>query len=275
MPVDPTWAIPLGGAAIRNREEIAGAWSRLVNRILGKHSQLAMTGMPGAGKSVLLDHLTGQAFDAKYKPPSTSAQVERETLRRSGQRLGLAVLPGQSTPSRLRGIDELFLGKKLVRGVVHVVSFGYTETRSDFAVEEMKERDLDALREIRLEEELRDLQATCESIRSHWNRHHEALWLMVAVNKVDLYSDTASLEAAYARYGKNSAGPFTDVVNELTRQVGADNFEWQSMPVCSWLEDFKWAGKIVESKLDMSQRNELLMRLSGAVSARCEGAKDA
>ena len=47
------------------------------------------------------------------------------------------------------------------------------------------------------------------------------------------------------------------------------------MPVCGWLEDFKWGDETVESRLDMSQRNELLRRLANAVSARSEGAKGA
>lgn len=272
--MDPTWAIPVAGQAIRNREEIAGTWNRLLNRILGKHSQLAMTGMPGSGKSVLLDHLSGRAFDAQYELPETSAQVERETLRRSGQRLALAVLPGQSSTTRLEGINDLFLGKKRVRGVVHVVSFGYTETRSTFAVEVMRDRDLADLREIRLKEELNDLKDTCNTIRTYWNRHREPIWMIVAANKVDLYSDSPSLEEAHARYSENAASPFTDVIRELEARIGADNFGWQAMPVCGWLEDFKWADETIESKLDMSQRNELLRRLGAAVSGRSESAKN-
>ena len=210
--MDPTWAIPVAGQAIRNREEISGVWKGLLNKILGKHSQLAMTGMPGSGKSVLLDHLSGKAFDAKYKLPETSAQVERETLRRSGQRLALAVLPGQSTASRLQGINDLFLDKKRVRGVIHLVSFGYTETRSPFAVEAMRSQALDDLRSARLEEELNDLEATCSTIRSYWNRHHEPIWMIIAANKVDLFSDDKSLAEAHTRYSGAGDSPFTQIV---------------------------------------------------------------
>jgi GTPase SAR1 family protein len=275
MLADPSWAIPLAGQAIRNREEIAGAWNRLINRILGKHSRLAMTGMPGVGKTVLLDHLSGRAFDSAYQLPDTSAQVERETLRRKGQRLGLSVLPGQSSSTRLEGIDDLFFGKKPVRGVLHVVSFGYTETRSAFAVDAMKHRDLEELRKVRLDEELEDFQDTCRAIRSYWTRHREPIWLIVAANKVDLYATEGPLEAAHARYGEGSDSEFTAIANELQRRIGADNFSWKAAPVCSWLEDFKWSEETLASTLDMSQRNELLRRLGKSIAAQCEGAKDA
>jgi len=267
--------IPIAGQAMRNREEITGVWDRLVNQLLGKRSQLVETGMPGSGKSVLLDHLTGKGLDPAYQPPTTSAQVERDTLKRTGQRLALAVLPGQSTPSRLQGINDLFLDKRRVRGVLHVVSFGYTETRSEFAVEAMRDQDLESLREIRLAEELEDLRDTCQMIRSHWNRRHEPIWLIVAANKVDLYSDTPSLEAAHARYAEEGDSEFTAAIRELETRIGADNFGWHAMPVCSWPENFRWADETVESRLDISQRNELLSRLASSMSARSEGAKDA
>jgi GTPase SAR1 family protein len=273
---DPTWAIPIAGQAIRNREEIAGLWARLMNTLRGKHSQLAVTGMPGVGKTVLLDHLTGQAFGPDYELPARSAQVERETLRRTGQRLGLAVIPGQrSSSNRLLGIDELFIGKKPVSGILHVVSFGYTETRSEFAMEAMRTRDLAAMRAIRLEEELEDLRATCQVIRTSWTHHRKPMWLIVVADKVDLYSDDESIKEAKTRYSRNAGSAFSSVLNELEAQIGQDNFDWHAMPACGWLEDFHWRDEMVESRLDMTQRNALLGRLGDAIAARCESVKNA
>jgi GTPase SAR1 family protein len=260
---------------VRSRNEIGGGWDKAVNYLRGRRSQLVITGMPGSGKSVLLDHLIGEAFDSSYELPEQSAQIEQDTLRRTGQRLALAAVPGQSAANRLQGMDDLFLGKKPVRGVLHVVSFGYTETRSSFAIEAMKDHDLAAVRDLRLQEELRDLQETCNALRSSWTRHRKPIWLIVAVNKVDLYSDDAQLEAASSRYSRGSDSEFAETIKELEGHIGSDNFEWRALPSCSWLEDFVWQNETIPSRLAMSQRNELLQRLGDAVANWCEGKKDA
>lgn len=242
-----------------------------MNTLLGKRSQLVVTGMPGAGKTVLLDHLSGRGLDPSYEPPGRSAQVERETIRRTGKRLGMAVIPGQSAAPRLQAIDKLFLGKSVARGVVHVVSFGFTETRSTFAAEAMKSLDLDSLREQRLTEELDDLGETCQMIRSSWTRHRQPIWLIVAVNKIDLFSEGPSLRASETRYA--GSGAFVETLEELQNRLGTDNFGWEALPVCSWLEDFVWHDETIKSTLDMSQRNALLGNLGDAIASRCEGGK--
>jgi len=273
--MDPTWVIPAAGQVIRNREEIVGTWRRVLNLLMGKKSQLAITGMPGTGKSVLLDHLSGEALRSDYSPPERSAQVERETLHKKGQRLALAAIPGQKASNRMRAVDELFLGKIPVRGVLHVVSFGYTETRSSFAIEAMEDTRLTDLRKARLEEELADLQETCSAVRAAWTRRREPIWLLVAVNKVDLYSDDDALAEARHRYSPAAASDFSRILQELQSQVGSDNFSWEAIPTCSWLEDFVWGDERIQSRLDVGQRNDLLKRLGTRISARCEGKKDA
>jgi signal recognition particle receptor subunit beta len=275
MQADPTWIIPAAGQVVRNRKEIAKAWDRLLNTFIGKRSQLVVTGMPGTGKTVLLDNLSGKAADPKYEVPGTSAQLERETLRRDGKRLGIAVIPGQDSSNRLQGLNDLFLGKKKVRGVIHVVSFGYTETRDAFAAEELQSRKLQAFRNVRLKEELEDLRATCEAIRSHWTRHRQPIWLLVAANKVDLFSDAQSLKAAHNRYAEASKSSFTRLVGGLQHRLGSDNFEWAAQPVCSWTEDFEWGAETVKSALNSAQRNALMRDLEEAIVARCEAAKGA
>lgn len=271
--IDPSWAIPVAGQAVKNREDIAGAWASLVNFLLGTRSQLAVTGMPGTGKTVLLDHLTGRAADPDYTLPGKSAQLERETLKRTGQRLGLAAIPGQAATSRLEGLDRLFLGKDPVAGILHVVSFGFTETRGSFAKEAMEEIDLPTLRRLRLEQELEDLEQTCGVVRSSWTRHRHPLWMLVVANKVDLYSSEEDLNEARKRYSERSNSDFAELLNELQAQIGKDNFEWQALPGCSWLEDFRWRDEVVESKLDLSQRNELLRGIADAAASRCKGAR--
>lgn len=271
--MDPAWVIPAAGQAFKNRQDIASGWSRLLALLLGKKSQLVVTGMAGSGKTVLLDHLSGVAFSPEYEPPEgKSPEVDRKKLRRPGQRLGFAVIPGQEDgPNRLLGFDELFLGKKPVAGVIHVVCFGYNETRGEFAKEALEEIDLQTLRERRLKQELEDLRATCAVIRSSWTRFRVPLWMLVVVNKVDLYED--KLDEARRRYSERSEGEFVETIQELRENIGKDNFGWQAIPGCSWLESFRWGDQVVETKLVPSQRNQLLKGIEDAAISRCERAR--
>lgn len=277
---DPNWVTPAvaaAGQAVRSREEIGRGWGRIRSALKRKHSRLAVTGLSGSGKSVLVDHVTGRGFKARYRPSDRpSRAVERSVLRPRGQKLGYAVIPGQDSVNRTNGTEELFLGKKPVSGVLHVVSFGYTADREKLTREMMAEAsfDLAELRAKRLQEELLDLKETTKTIRASWTRHREPIWLIVVVNKMDLFSDEAELASAAARYTPGNDSEFAAVLADLEPVIGTDNFEWEAIPACSWPETFRWNSEVVESKLDMTQRIESLRRLTDVAAARCEGARN-
>ena len=56
--------------AFRHRADLKDMLSGGLARLLGKGVSLAFTGMQGAGKTVLLDRLTGRAMREGYQTPA-------------------------------------------------------------------------------------------------------------------------------------------------------------------------------------------------------------
>src|SRR4051812_36762858 len=118
--MDP-WTIPtaVGVQAYKHREEILSIWKRVSRYLRGEKAIIAVTGMPGTGKTVLLDHLTGRAKE-DYRPPGKSLRVESRLRRTKGMhrlRILFEVIPGQETPIRIQGLDDLFNAKRPVAGL--------------------------------------------------------------------------------------------------------------------------------------------------------------
>jgi predicted ATPase len=121
----PAWAIPTAKTAAelawRNRNRIAEAWTNITRTLRGRKSDIAFTGAFGTGKSVLLDHLSGKAFDPAYTVPEES--LEREIAKvaqpyQVSRALRVTVLRGQET-RRLTAVNEVFHGPRPADGLVH------------------------------------------------------------------------------------------------------------------------------------------------------------
>jgi hypothetical protein len=216
--MDP-WTIPSAGLqAYKHRDQIAGIWARVANQLRGEKRIVAVTGMPGVGKTVLLDHLTGKA-DEKYRLPGKSQDVERGIRRARKLRLLFRVIPGQDSPIRVQGMDELFNARKPIAGVVHVVANGYASVRSSYARERLEaEMSLTAYRRTMLKAEVDDLRSTLAHVRGALQRHKDPFWILVAVNKADLFSSPELLGKAYEHYAVQSA--FVEALS-LDRSVAA------------------------------------------------------
>jgi putative protein kinase ArgK-like GTPase of G3E family len=78
--------------AYRHRTELKELLSGILAKLLGKSVSLAFTGMQGAGKTVLLDHLTGKALKTEYKQPRQSQALERGIITGPKRRLRVAVV---------------------------------------------------------------------------------------------------------------------------------------------------------------------------------------
>jgi putative ribosome biogenesis GTPase RsgA len=70
-----TLGFPLIKELFKNRDDIKNVW----NKVFGK-KRIVFTGLSGAGKSVLLDFLSGKGFAQGYKPPKPSQSVEKGKL---------------------------------------------------------------------------------------------------------------------------------------------------------------------------------------------------
>ncbi len=244
----------------RHRDDIRHMLATGWKAFFGTRTDLAFTGMQGVGKTVLLDHLTGKAFEDGYALPLQSQAIDRGTVSLKGQRLRVSVVPGQNAQPRQTALDTLFEGKKPVNGVVHAVANGFASVRSPGAVDVL-------LRDVKLttikkycdyhrDQELKDLEETCEAIRKAHQRHRLPSWLVVAVGKVDLYQD--SIDKARKYYSPEGDSPFTARLRRLESQVGTDNFRWTAIPVCSLVEAFDWNTRQVASQIDELARDDYL-----------------
>jgi hypothetical protein len=265
------WVIPAATEAYDHREELLSAWDRIVSSLLGKKSRIVFTGMPGAGKTVLLDFLSGKGFSQNYSPPLTSQQEEKGRVVAPRKRIQISVVPGQTSRPRLQSLEELFTGRKPVDGIVHVVANGLNEIRGTYTREVLvKDTGLKTIPEFRRHQqaqELLDLDSVCNIIRSSHQRHRKPNWLLVAVAKVDLFHE--ELDTARAYYSPDAQSQFTQRVLDLQKQIGSDYFRWDAAPVCSWLENFQWNGQTQKSQLSLRQRNGLLRQFSSLLESYC------
>lgn len=262
--VDP-WTIPTAGLeAYKHREEIASIIDRLVSTLRGEKSIVAVTGMPGVGKSVLLDHLSGAALKADYVPPGHSRKVERGIRRAQRLRILFRAIPGQQSPVRVQGLDDLFNAKRPVAGLLHVVANGYSQLRSSFAKDQLEEEmTLAQYQQIRREAEINDLRATLNYVRGAMLRHKRPFWVVVAVNKADLFASPAQLADAQEHYTRK--GGFLEALEEFVDQVGEDNAQWEALPVSTWSETFQWRDEEIRPALDRAQQLHTLRQLAKAI----------
>jgi hypothetical protein len=119
-----------GLIAYRHRDDLRHMASTIWKKLFGTKTCLAFTGMSGAGKTVLFDHLSGRAFEQGYQSPLRSQKMEQGDITSEAQKLKVHVVPGQDAQPRRHALDGLFDGKGRVEGVVHVVCNGFATVRS-------------------------------------------------------------------------------------------------------------------------------------------------
>jgi hypothetical protein len=230
-----------------------------------------VTGMSGAGKTVLFDHLTGVAYHQEYKPPGRSRSLEKGQSPEKGYRIRLNTLPGQESPARLAAITKVFETKRPVDGVIHVVSNGYTGLREPAAIQALisdaKIDTIEKLRQQYLAAELEDLEHSLRLIQTSIRKTRKPRWMIVAVAKADLFYDKLTDAQMYYSPGGNS--PFVDKIQRFMSQVGSDNFEWEAMPVATWLEDYVWENEIAVSQLKQDVRDHFVAQFAEVVRKNC------
>jgi GTPase SAR1 family protein len=272
MPIEHAgWVIPAVKEAYKHHEEFATAWEKIISFFKGKKSRIAITGMPGVGKSVLLEHLTGSAYRRNYeKPEQPSVHKETGNISARKKRLVLTTVPGQESGARYVALSELFESKKPVLGVVHVVANGFASIRLKSAQEHLVAAGMKTINDYRqhqLEAEIEDLRATASWIVGSVRKHHEMLWMLVVASKCDLYADNLdATEKYYSPYGHNG---FVQQLELLKEKLGTLSFSWASLPVCATLEDFTWNGQTVKSQLQQQQRDQLITNLLRRIESAC------
>jgi len=262
-----TWLLPALKESYKSREDFKEIW----RKIFGKKN-IVFTGLGGAGKTVLFDFLNGKGFNQGYKPPKPSQSVETGKVRKANHKMAISVLPGQTDTPRLQGINDIFHDKKSVDGVIHVVCNGFVDVRNqtarEFLIKDQKLKTIEEFRQVQLREELKDLDKTCEILRQSIQKHQKPKWLLVAVTKIDLFYDKLDVVRAY--YSPNGSSEFAERLKFLQMQVGTDNFRWEAVPVCSWLNDFEWDNEKATSVLKIDERDHYLAQFAEEMAEYCK-----
>ena len=97
------WLTPAASFAIKHRKDFAEVVASVWARIFGKQRRLAITGMQGVGKTVLLDALTGKAFQQGYTVPTRSQAKESGVVPGAASRILLTTVPRPAPSSRTSG----------------------------------------------------------------------------------------------------------------------------------------------------------------------------
>ena len=268
------WLLPAAKEAYKNREQIRNVLGALSEKLLGKKQTIAITGISGIGKTLLFDQLTGNADASGYAPPGKSETTEKGKTTAGGKRFPMVVIPGQESGNRLDALDNLLGGKQTVDGIVHVVANGFVEVRTETAKQELVERGFDTIDSVishYRQDEFEELAGVCERIRQSHRKTRKPSWLLVAVTKYDLFYDKFNaVEKHYAEVRWGEAGEpesASAILEHLLDRVGSDNFRYNILPVCSWLESFEWNGETVISQLGDEERNHLLAKFVDQMAA--------
>jgi GTPase SAR1 family protein len=266
-----SWTVGALKTAYDNRDHILGIWDKLVVKVLGPQYRIAIVGPGGIGKSVLLDHITGKAFAKNYRLPPRSVKPEPGRAKAGGNRMAMTVVPGQDSGPQIDTYEKVFDPENPVDGVVFVSGFGFETIRSktarDYEIGSLGLTDLKSFRASKLAQEKAALDQVLERLRPALRAARKPTWMIVATTKSDLYQDEiAEAEAYYAPYNDS---PFTELIKRFRSQVGTDNFEWDSLPVCAYLEDFEWNGEVAKSTLTPDQRNAYIEQMIRRLGELC------
>lgn len=234
----------------KNKQLIHKWWKKLQVYVGMGKTNILVTGAAGAGKTVLATCYHGEVRDMDWEDPETSTGIENLPITIGEWTQIVTVLPGQDIKSRSIGLSNALHKGTSIEGVIHVVDFGFTTIRSDFSQKVSIEagiETIEALRKTNLEQELIEFKKICEHIKTARNNGNGPKWLVIAVNKADLYLD--ELDEAKKYYHKDGIGPFVDELKSLIATIGQHNIVCKTIPVCPKPKPYSWNGVEIKPQL--------------------------
>lgn len=264
-------AIRLGKQGYDNRHIIQQYWTTAKAYLDLGRTQVVVTGHGNVGKTLLAAQMHGRARDLAYELPSESRNVEVDAITLGDWTKLVRVLPGQ-TGYRTHGEIEAFENNDSLEGVIHLVDFGYVQPRDPVVGEALIKNDgldtIEKLQAANLTTELQTLAALLTDIRKAHVKFGMPKWLVVAVNKVDLFADRR--DDALRFYHPNGGGAFGRVLQAFQNELGQKNFAVYVVQVCAFETDFSWNGRTVKSELDKREQAELLKEFVRTVATISE-----
>lgn len=234
---------------------------------------LVITGSSGAGKSKMWSRLTGSKWsDAASLATDDGYMIVPNTNRT----ITLTTIPGQTSRSRYYAMEELFGPLRKLEGVVFVASNGYDwiwPQNADLVASNLSKLDIQSLAERNRREEIANFREVCDRIiqKRLMVSNSSPRWLLVAVNKLDLYWDQR--DAARDYYRPYSGSAFDAAATELIRRLGTIDFRYHVLPVATVPSNFRFdssLGRVDQpSKLHDYQCNESMDCLTETLGELC------
>jgi hypothetical protein len=250
--------------------------------------KVLILGPSGAGKTEILAQLTGKTpGGVRSDTPETGYRVLRNTPRRM---MELTAVPGHVC-GRGRLMDDLFRNTSLLEGAIFVACFGFNyiwpgsvpviaENLRTSPSSPAGKPGLSDLRDRNAENELRIFRELCRRLRTKWdnasNLGERPRWLLILVNKIDLYASSDELEAARTYYRPDGAIGFGRVLENELRAIQEDaGFNIRLLPALAHPKTYEFdhaedfAGFSTASELDIANRWKAVQVLSETLEELC------
>jgi hypothetical protein len=228
-----------GGAQV-----VKMAGERIPDLYRSRSPIIAVTGLAGTGKSVLIHRLCGRA-DMPYE--RGSVLVEKRSTRMGTYAMRFRIIPGGDVAGRDPGMQQFFHDDP-VDGVIHIVADGLASPRPDDPSGVPIDADLDTYRARLRESEVADFRDTAVHIASLVSASNRPIWLLVAVTKTDLLHPDIAADVVANYYSAGGHSPFADELRLLRRKVGEGRLTTATMPVYAVAEDFTYRGETVPTR---------------------------
>ncbi|ELO4812045.1 GTPase domain-containing protein [Escherichia coli] len=261
----------LGKQGYDNRFVIQKFWTKLKAYLDIGETQIVVTGHSGVGKTNLANQMHGRARDIGYKLPSESKSVEVADIQAGNWAKLVRVLPGQDG-YRTKGSIDIFQDNDSLEGVIHLVDYGYSKPRNSLHSSEMIKDGISTIEQLRiynLKKELQTLSVMLTDVRRMYSNKKRPKWIIIAVNKVDLYSNDRDDALEY--YHPDGSSEFSRLLREFLLDIGSMNISIHVVQTCAYEQDFEWNNQSVKSELQRQEQNHILSDFMTSLAAISEG----
>ena len=142
-----------------------------------------------------------------------------------------------------------------------MVDFGFSSPRDPVLADSLIQVDgLDSIEKLRarnLSLEVDALKLELANIRRLLAQRSNLKWLLIAVNKIDLYPSQKA--SALSHYHPNGDSAFGSALRSLQHDIGKDNLGIYIAGSCAYEADFKWNDAVAPSSLPR-QEQDLILR---------------
>jgi hypothetical protein len=209
----------------QHKERIHKWWKSLLAYYNLGRTQIVVTGHSSVGKTALVAQMLTSGKTLFFEQPEESIKTDVEAIVLHRWAKIVRVLPGQ-IGRRTDDEVEAFQNNPSLEGVIHVTDFGHVVPR-DPVIARARLRDdgldtLEKLRKANLDSEIQALSEVLQNIRLARSRFSGPKWLVIAVNKVDLYPDR--IEEALDWYHPSGTSEFAKRLREFQAMLGGSTF---------------------------------------------------